>query len=74
MIQSKLKTLNVKNCPSAGFYLDGDLELVQRADVLHQHCNDELMGDTLHNTHTAVSSFVEVRIFSRLVSVRFFCN
>lgn len=28
-------------------YLDGDLELVQRADVLHQHGDDELVGDAL---------------------------
>lgn len=32
---------------SAAFYLDGDLELVQRADVLHQHGDDKLMRNTL---------------------------
>lgn len=35
---------------SAPLYLHGDLELVQRADVLHQHRDDELMGDALQNT------------------------
>lgn len=35
--------------PSERRYLDGDLELVQRADVLHQHGDDKLMRNTLKN-------------------------
>lgn len=38
-----------ERCHPAGFYLDGDLELVQRADVLHQHGDDKLMRNTLKN-------------------------
>lgn len=33
-------------------YLDGDLELVQRADVLHQHGDDELVGDALRDAQS----------------------
>lgn len=40
------------------FYLYSDLELVQRADVLHQHCNDEFMGDALQSTEQSTSDFM----------------
>lgn len=33
-------------------YLDGDLELVQRADVLHHHGDDELVGDALRDAQS----------------------
>lgn len=33
-------------------YLDGDLELVQRADVLHQHGDDELVGHALQDAQS----------------------
>lgn len=50
---------------SAWFYLDGDLKLVQGADVLHQHCNDELMRHTLQNinTQTEQSFYLEYLLY-----------
>lgn len=46
------RTASSANCL---FYLHSDLELVQRADVLHQHRNDEFMGDALQSTEQPTS-------------------
>lgn len=44
--QTPHKTQDTRDL-TCGLYLHRDLELVQRADVLHQDRDDELMGDTL---------------------------
>lgn len=56
---------------TAGFYLDGDLELVQRADVLHQHGDDKLMRNTLKNK--PIHSFFRLKYQLQLGSF-FFCS
>ena len=39
-----------------GRYLHGDLELVEGADVLHQHRDDESMRDALKKTDKELQS------------------
>ena len=41
---------------ACGRYLHGDLELVEGADVLHQHRDDESMRDALKKTDKELQS------------------
>lgn len=66
LVQVMLETTNQSSetglrraplCPP-GSYLDRDLVLVQGADVLHHHGDDELVGDVLQNQSRFWSTFV----------------